>query len=405
MSAPPDIRILDRTTPPHVVTLILMAGISAMTMSIFLPSLPRMTEEFSTEYGVMQLSVSLYLACTAALQLIVGPLSDRFGRRPVVLGALVLFVVATLGCYLSTTVEVFLAFRMLQASVAICLVLSRANVRDMVPQDEAASVIGYVTMGMALVPMAAPMIGGALDEAFGWRSIFVFMALCGVAMLALCWADQGETLNRQGLSFLDQVRGYPELFTSPRFWGYVFAAAFASGAFFAFLGGAPYVATQVYGQSPAQAGFFFGVPALGYAAGNFVSGRYSIRFGIDRMILTGTVILVAGLATSLAISYASYDSAWQFFGFCTFVGIGNGLVMPNATAGMLSVRPHLAGTASGIGSAIMIGGGAGLSTFAGAMLEGGNGSFPLQWIMLITAICSLLSVSFVFYRTRQLARM
>ncbi|NNK79373.1 MAG: Bcr/CflA family drug resistance efflux transporter, partial [Litoreibacter sp.] len=100
-----------------------------------------------------------------------------------------------------------------------------------------------------------------------------------------------------------------------------------------------------------------------------------------------------------------YDSAWQFFGFCTFVGIGNGLVMPNATAGMLSVRPHLAGTASGIGSAIMIGGGAGLSTFAGVMLEGGNGSFPLQWIMLITAICSLLSVTFVFYRTRQLAQM
>ena len=186
-------RFLDRTTPPHIVTLVLLAGVSAMSMSVFLPSLPRMTEEFGTSYGVMQLSVSLYLACTALLQIVIGPVSDRYGRRPVVLGALAIFVLATIGCWLSTSAEMFLTFRMIQAAVAVGMVLSRAIVRDCVPQDEAASMIGYVTMGMSLVPMFAPMVGGLLDEAFGWRTTFLFTALCGAGLMALCWVDQGET--------------------------------------------------------------------------------------------------------------------------------------------------------------------------------------------------------------------
>ncbi len=403
MSSMPTVRFLDRSTPPHILTLILLAGVSAMSMSVFLPSLPRMTEEFATEYGVMQLAVSLYLACTAVIQVFVGPLSDKFGRRPVVLGSLAIFVLASVGCYFSTTIEVFLTFRMLQAAVAVGMVTSRAIVRDMVPQDEAASMIGYVTMGMALVPMFAPMIGGVLDQFFGWRAVFLFMIAFGALLGWLCYKDQGETIQSAGLSFRDQFRQYPELFTSRRFWGYVFAAAFASGAFFAFLGGAPFVATEVYGASPASAGIFFGIPALGYATGNFISGRFSVRIGIDRMIVAGTILLSFGMALSVITSYAGLGSLYQFFGFCIFVGLGNGLVLPNATAGMLSVRPHLAGTASGIGSAIMIGGGAALSASSGAMLTDTSGSLPLQWIMLITSLFSMASIFYVLIRARQIA--
>lgn len=403
MSSRPEVRFLDRTTPPHIITLVLMAGLAAMNMAVFLPSLPRMTTYFGTDYGVMQLSVSLYLAATAVLQLIIGPLSDRYGRRPVVLLCFVFFILASFGCLFAPNIEVFLAFRMLQGAVAVGLVLSRAIVRDMVPQSEAASMIGYVTMGMALVPMVAPMIGGALDQLFDWKATFIFLILSGIAILALCYFDQGETASGEGKSFAAQVREYPELLASRRFWGYVFAAAFASGAFFAFLGGAPLVASDVYGLSAFWAGFGFGAPAIGYAIGNYFSGRYSTAVGINKMIQAGALITSGGMVTALVISLAGYGSAVSFFGFCTFVGIGNGLIMPNATAGMLSVRPHLAGTASGLGSSILIGAGAALSAFAGVALSWGTTDAPLLVIMAISACLGYMCIVLVVAREKRLA--
>ena len=396
----PEVRFLDRTTPPHILTLVLIAGLGAMNMSAFLPSLPAMTAHFATDYGIMQLAVSLYLAMTAILQLFVGPISDRFGRRRVLLWSFVVFILATFGCMLAPTIEVFLVFRMMQSVVAAGLVLSRAIVRDMVPQDEAASMIGYVTMGMALVPMVAPMIGGALDQAFGWQATFWFLSLAGLGVMLLTFFDLGETAPGGGRSFAAQFADYPELLTSRRFWGYVFAAAFASGAFFAFLGGAPFVASDVYGLDAFWSGVGFGAPAIGYATGNFISGRYSVRVGINRMIQTGSVISFLGLATASALSAMGLSGPILFFAFCTFVGLGNGLVIPNASAGMLSVRPHLAGTASGLGSAIMIGGGAGLSVFAGSVLSAGGTSLPLLLIMTVSTGLAVVSIYYVRAREK-----
>jgi len=373
-----------------------------MNMSVFLPSLPVMTEHFGTSYGVMQLSVSLYLATTGALQLIIGPLSDRYGRRPVMLGSIGVFLLATVGCLFAPTIEVFLAFRMLQAAVATGLVLSRAVVRDMVPQNEAASMIGYVTMGMALVPMVAPLIGGTLDQAFGWQSVFVFLTVSGLAIGALVWADLGETAIRNPGGFGAQFRDTPELFRSRRFWGYVFSAAFAAGTFFAFLGGAPYVASTVFGLSPAQTGLALGAPAIGYATGNYLSGRYSVTYGIDTMILWGSIISALAMGLSLLVDLAGGSSAVVFFSFFTFVGVGNGLVMPNSTAGLLSVRPHLAGTASGVGSAIMVGGGAGLSALAGMVLKLGGGATPLVVLMASSATLGVASILYVMRRAATL---
>ena len=403
MSSRPEVRFLDRSTPPHIATLVLMAGVAAMNMAAFLPSLPRMTSYFDTEYSVMQLSVSLYLAATAVLQLIIGPLSDRFGRRPIVLICFAIFILASFGCIFAPNIETFLAFRMLQGAVAVGLVLSRAIVRDMVPQSEAASMIGYVTMGMALVPMIAPMIGGALDQLFNWQATFVFLVLSGIGVLTLCYFDQGETASGEGKSFAAQVREYPELLSSRRFWGYVFSAAFASGAFFAFLGGAPLVASEVYGLSAFWAGFGFGAPAIGYAIGNYLSGRFSTAVGINKMIQTGALITSSGMVLALAISLSGYGSALSFFGLCTCVGLGNGLVMPNASAGMLSVRPHLAGTASGLGSSILIGGGAALSAFAGVALGWGTTDAPLLIIMAISACLGYVAIVFVVAREKRLA--
>jgi len=191
-------RFLDRKTPPHIATLILMAGLSALTMNIFLPSLPGMAAWFDVPYALMQLSVALYLALSAVLQVIIGPVSDRFGRRKVLLAALGLFLIATAGTLLAPTATIFLVFRMAQAVVAAGMVLSRA-----------------------VVPMIGPVIGGVLDEAFGWQANFGLLAVLGVVVLALVWADLGETATLRKVTLGDQLRSYPGLLTSQRFWGYL----------------------------------------------------------------------------------------------------------------------------------------------------------------------------------------
>ena len=400
MAPAPQVRFLDPTTPPHIVTLVLLAGLSAMNMSVFLPSLPEMAEYFETDYAVMQLSVSLYLAATAGLQLIVGPLSDRYGRRPVMLWSIALFLVATLGCLLAPSVEVFLVFRLIQAAVAVGMVLSRAVVRDMVPMDQAASMIGYVTMGMAMVPMFAPSIGGGLDILFGWQAVFVMLLLAGSAVWWLAWRDLGETATQRSASFRAQFADYPELLSARRFWGYAAAAAFASGCFFLFLGGAPYASSNIYGLDAFWTGVGFAAPAIGYATGNYISGRFAARVGVNRMMVWGAGIATVALGIGVLLGLAGIDTPVTFFAFCVSIGIGNGLVMPSAQAGLLSVRPHLAGTASGLGGAVMIGGGAALSVLAGVVLVGSDSALPLLALMFASSVLCQLAVAYVIHRTR-----
>ncbi|MDZ7904674.1 MAG: Bcr/CflA family efflux MFS transporter [Cypionkella sp.] len=383
---------LNRASPPSILTLTLLAGISALSMNIFLPSLPMMAAYFNVPYGVMQQSVSLYLALSAVLQIAIGPLSDRFGRRPVLLGALALFLLATLGTILAPTAGIFLAFRMLQAVVAAGTVLSRAVIRDMVDGARAASMIGYVTMGMALVPMVGPSIGGVLDEAYGWQASFAFLGLAGAAVLALTWADLGETHPPSSTSLMAQFRQYPQLLVSLPFWGYAAAAAFASGAFFAALGGAPFVASDVFGLTPAQTGLYFGLIAIGYTFGNFLAGRYTVRVGMNKMVLVGGLITLAGMAVLALCSAGGIMGAALFFGLMAVMGVGNGVALPSANAGVLSVRPDLAGSASGLGGALMMAGGAALAALAGAVLHPGGGEMPLVLVMLGSSVASVLCI-------------
>ncbi|GAB5437713.1 multidrug effflux MFS transporter [Falsiruegeria mediterranea] len=389
-------------TPPTITTLILLSGLSALGMNVFLPSLPNMTEHFQTDYRLMQLSVALYLAVNAALQVVIGPIADKAGRRPVILWGLALFLLATLGTIFAPTAEIFLVFRMCQAVIAVGIVLSRAAVRDMYEQDQAASMLGYVTMGMAVVPMVGPAIGGLLDETFGWQANFWLLFLLGALAIILIYVDFGETALKSGKTLIAQFREYPELLTSPRFWGYSLASGFCSGAFFAYLGGAPFVGTEVFGMNPAEMGFYFGAPAIGYFFGNFISGRYSMRYGVNRMVMWGCWLNAIGVALSLVVMILGLGSALSFFGFMTFVGLGNGMAIPNATAGALSVRVHLAGTASGLNGAIMLGGGAALSALAGFLLTPETGALPLLWIMLITSVLGVLAILVVIWRERQL---
>jgi MFS transporter, DHA1 family, multidrug resistance protein len=402
MASLPASRFLDPSTPPKIVTLILLAGLSALTMNIFLPSLPGMAVYYDVPYGVMQQSVALYLALSAALQVVIGPISDRYGRRKVLIGSLVLFLIATVGTLLAPTAGVFLFFRMAQAVIASGMVLSRAVVRDMVADEKAASMIGYVTMGMSLVPMIGPVVGGVLDDLYGWKANFALLLVLGIGTLALVWADLGETASLRRISLAEQVRTYPTLLASRRFWGYTLAAAFASGCFFAFLGGAPYVGDKIFALSSTHVGMLFALTAIGYAAGNFLAGRYSVRLGMNRMILIGTLVTTFGTALLAILTALGLSGPTVFFSLTLFMGLGNGICLPNANAGMLSVRPDLAGTASGLGGAILIGGGAALAALAGVLLHPGATEMPLILLMLGSSVASVIAILFVIRRARQI---
>lgn len=382
----------DPKSPPHIGTLILMAGVSAAAMNIFLPNLAAIADYYNAPPSQAQLAVSLYLAFSGVLQLVIGPMADRYGRRPVLLVSAVVFVLASLAASLAPTMETFLICRMVQAAIASCMVLSRAIVRDMVPPDQAASMISYVTMAMSLVPMLSPTFGGWLGETFGWQTTLHALTLLGVLVFVLIWRDLGETSTVRQATMGAQLRAYPALLKSPRFWGYAVAAAASSGAFFCFMGGAPIVGSRVYNLSPSQLGMYMASPGIGYLMGNFLSGRYSARFGITRMVVTGTTVTWAGVGLMVAVSLAGLSSPLWFFGLMPLVGLGNGLSLPSASAGMMSVRADLIGSAAGLGSALTIGGGAALSAVAGLVLTGATTALPLELVMFASVSLSMLAL-------------
>lgn len=391
----------DRRKPPHIATLVIATATATMAMNVFLPSLPGIARHFDADYGVVQLAVSLYLAATAILQIFIGPASDRFGRRPVMLGSFVIFLFATLLAIFATSIVMFLAARLLQAFAAAGMVLSRAIVRDTVDANEAASKIGYITMGVTLVPMIGPTIGGLLDEQFGWQSTFWLIFTLGIVSITIVFLDLGETNHARSSSMAAQFRTFPELFRARRFWGYSLTAAFTSGAFFAFLGGGPYVATEMLGLSPSQYGMYFALLALGYSLGNFLTGRYSQTVGINRMMMFGSIVAIGGVAAAMLLFGIGISHAVSLFGPMMLLGVGNGMTLPNAMAGMVSVRPHLAGSASGLGGAFQIGGGAALSVLAGAFLSPTTGPWPLLWVMFVSSFFAILATLYVMMVARK----
>ena len=397
------VRFLDRSTPPHILTLILLASISTLSMNIFLPSLPNIASDLKSSTNIMGLSVGIYLASSAILQLIIGPVSDQIGRRPLILWSLVVFCLSTFAAVFSTNATQFLVLRIFQAVSASCIVLSRAIVRDTTDSvEKAGSKIAYVTMGMALIPMVGPAIGGFLDYQYGWEASFWTLCCLGMVILIISFFDVGETLSDHNQGFLEQVSTYPSLLKSKRFWAYCLSSACVAGAFFSYLGGAPFVGNEVFGLEPKELGLLFGAPALGYLVGNYLSGRFSTKIGLVKMIFLGVTIALLGISISLVVSFLNMGSIFSFFGFMTFVGLGNGMSLPNATAGMMSINPKLAGTAAGLGSAIMIGGGAGLSSVANFILSPGSTELPLLVLMWTSVFCGLCSVIFASHRNKKL---
>ncbi len=356
---------------PSVYLLVALSAVNPLAINIAMPSMPHMTEAFGTTYAMIQLMLSLYLATMALAQTVIGPLSDRFGRRPVLLGGMVVFVAGSVIALFAPTIEVLLAGRVLQGAGGCAgIVLARAIVRDLYDRDRAASMIGYVTMGMAVAPMIAPTIGGVLEETVGWRGSFVVMLATGAGALLWALAALYETNPNLGraVSFRETVRQWGELLSVPIFWAYSGAAAFASAVFFAFLGGAPYVSSEIMQVGPVAYGLYFILVSLGYMMGNFLTGRFAARIGVPAMITAGNAVQMVAVGTMAALFAAGIVHPLALFGPMLLVGVANGVALPSAIAGSVSIRPDLAGAASGLGGSMQVGVGALASTLAGALL-------------------------------------
>lgn len=379
---------------PRVLTLILLAALSTLSLNLFLPSLTNIARDFNADYSLVSLSIAGYLAITALMQLVIGPMSDRFGRRPILLCGLSVFVVGSLGCLLASDIYSFLLFRALQATVISGWVLSMAMIRDTRSEGESASLIGYVAMSMAIAPMLGPMIGGLLDELFGWRASFALYSLMGLILLLLCWFDLAETNHSPSATFAVQFDAYPELLGSRRFWGFAICALFSTGAFYVFLAGVPMVAARQFSISPGLLGFYMGTITAGFAAGSFLAGRYSQRYARTTMMITGRSIAVLGLSLGLILFLTGYAHGVTLFFATVFVGVANGISMPSVNAGAISIRPGLAGSAAGLMGASTVAAGALLTTLTGFLLETGDAAIRLLGALLT---CSLLALAAAIY--------
>jgi len=377
--------------PSFIALLIAASAVSPLAINMYLPSMPGMARAFGVDFATIQLTLSLYLAAMAAGQLIIGSLSDRFGRRPVLLIGLLVFVLGSLVCLTAQNIGLLIVGRVVQA-IGGCagITLSRAIVRDLYDRNQVASMIGYVTMGMAVAPMIAPTIGGVLETLYGWRASFgLLMVFGGLTLLAAYWHLHETNHNRGAADSIRQlVSSYLSLFGSRLFWGYTLAASFVSAVFFAFVAGAPYVMIELMGRGPAEYGFYFAIVPSGYILGNFASGRFAGGIGPNRMILAGTFVTLASVAGMALIFAMGFLHPAALFGPMFFIGLGNGLVLPSGIAGAVSVKPEVAGAAAGLSGSLQIGFGALVAPIVGATLD--STVWPLITIM---ATCSLLALA------------
>ncbi len=352
------------SAPPPKPSLLILVAISAigpLALNMFVPSMPGLQRYFGVDYATAQLTLTLYLIGMAGCQVFYGPLSDKLGRRPVLLGGLALFVVASTVAALAPTIEILIAARLAQAvGGAAGIVLSRAIVRDLYGREKAASVIGYITVAWAVAPMLAPGVGGLLDGVGGWRASFFLLIALGLLVLLASYRALHETNHQrtQGSGFGAMLQGYRWLVRRPRFWLYTLTIGFSSSVFFSFLGGAPYLMVEVMGRSPLEYGLWFVIVSFGWMTGNFLSGRFSERLGVDRMLLAGSLLAAAASLVGLLLGLTGELMPWMIFVPMTFAACGNGMTMPNGFAAVVSLNPAVAGAAAGLAGCLQIGTGA-----------------------------------------------
>jgi MFS transporter, DHA1 family, multidrug resistance protein len=302
MTAPPKSVVLPSRRWSTAALMALLAAITALapfSLQVFLPALPAIQASFAATPGIVQLALSLSILANAVANLAYGPLSDRLGRRPVLLLGLAAFVVGSFGCALAPSIELLIVGRIVQSiGGAAGMVLARAIVRDLFDRERSASIIAYLTMAMVVAPMLAPTIGAVLLDVVSWRAIFFVAAAIGVALSWPILAMLAETRPPEARSSGRSFAGASTLLRSGPFWSYVLQSTFGISVFFAFIAGAPYFMMDVLGRSATEYGLWFILVSAAFMAGNLVAGRFSARIGLDRMVLAGAVFAVTGARRS-----------------------------------------------------------------------------------------------------------
>ena len=390
-SATPGQRAPSGALLPSIAILVAVTAVNPTALNLYVPSMPRVQESFLAPAGLVQLTLSLGLVGTGIIQPIIGPMADQFGRRPVLIIGLAIAAMASLMCAITGSIESLIFWRVIQVAAGVAgLVLGRAIVRDIKQPKDAASMLGYVTMGMALAPMVAPTIGGVLDDIWSWRSGFVFTSIATALVTMWAWYSLPETNKHLGQSpsVRAMLSDYKMLLGMRVFWIFAMVSAFTAATFFSFLGGAPYVSQQLFHLTPTQYGLYFVLVAVGYLIGNFFSGRYAARVGLYRMIMMGCLVSVFACLALVIFCLFGIEGPNILFGATFFLGIGNGLVLPSASVGVVSVLPRLAGSASGLSGAVVTFLNAFFSYIVAFMLS--NSVLPMGLLMSTAAIGALI---------------
>src|SRR4030088_302796 len=383
--------------------LVAMTGVAPISLYLLVPALPVLASTFGRDISISQMTVSLYMVGIPRSQIRMGPLSDRFGRLPVLLAGLGLMVAASAGCIFAETLPQLIAARFFQAlGGAAGLVVSRAIIRDLYSRDRISAMISLVIAVMMIAQMLSPLTGGLLETAFGWRAIFYVITAASL-IIAVAIAFTLPETRRAPPAGAGGFRGDAgRRFPSRAFIGYVLCQVLASQIIFAFAGGGPYIVVTQMGRSSAEYGAWVATTGFAYLIGNLFCVRFAPRHSLEKLIWFGLALQLAGALLNLLWGVTGTNQAPSFlFGTQMIVMIANAFVMSNSAAGAISVRPDAAGTASGAMGFLQQGIGALVSQF-GAYL-GGHSTSTLPLTAAIFAISILCASTMIFIVPRRTA--
>ncbi len=377
---------------PSFWLLVFISALGPISMNSVLPANVAIMEDLAVSYGQAQLVLTVYLISMLVFQLVSGSLSDRFGRRSVVIVGLTFFVLGSVLCSTAQSIEWLLFARFVQGvGGAVCISMPRTMVRDVLPRDQAASAMGYLSTVMMLAPLLGPALGGWLTQTVGWRWMYGVIAGASFLILLASIFQLAETRpestkQQESYHFSHALKG---LICDRQFLAIMLIMTGSTGVYYVFLAGAPYVTINLYGYSPAEYGVWFACTGLGYMSGNFVAGRWSVKVGAVRMIKLGIIPLFASVFLVWALS--PWELAFALFIPAFAFAFSNGICIPNLSSIALGVKPEFAGTASGLMGVAQLGAGVVLSSVLGMILAGSAVPlFALMTLSLGIAVIGLL---------------
>lgn len=376
-----------------------MSAFGPLSMDMYLPSLPTLAQFFSTSAGKAQLTLSGFTFGFAAGQLIYGPVSDRFGRKWVLISGVALYVVASYLCATASGVDMLILMRFLQAlGGGAGVVLTRAIVRDLYSQEAGARALSLMLLVPSLAALIGPFIGGQILLWADWRYIFWLLAGFGVFILVLAFYKLPETHSaekRHPTSVSKILRDYLTVLFDRQALGYMLCGAFSFAGMFAQLSGTPFVYIEIFGVAPEHFGFLFALNIVGIMAGSFLNSRLVIRLGIRRMLVVGTTMALCGGLLLAILATVDYGGLAGIVTAIVIYMIPHNITNANATAGALEKFAHIAGTASAMIGAVRFATGAAVGALVG-MLHDGT-AIPMAYVI---AGCGLASAGSFWFLTR-----